>query len=115
MPNDTTNLTEVDQHPSLSQGLFIRHKELWFTDGSVVLRAENVLFRVHMSQLSRRSLLFRDMFALPQGPCGDADKSIEGCPVIELHDSPEDLSNLLIALYDGPYVYSSKALIDCIH
>ena len=27
---------------------------------------------------------------------------VEGCPVLHLHDSAEDVANLLIALYDGP-------------
>ncbi|CAL1715630.1 unnamed protein product [Somion occarium] len=92
----------------------MRHNDLWFSDGSVVLRAEQTLFRVHMSQLSRHSLLFRDMFTLPQPstasePSPSAIHSpqtdlgyIEGCPVIHLHDKAEDLANLLIALYDGP-------------
>jgi len=31
-----------------------------------------------------------------------ADETYEGCPVVELHDSAEDVANLLLALYDGP-------------
>ncbi|KAF8449411.1 hypothetical protein L210DRAFT_3471857 [Boletus edulis BED1] len=27
---------------------------------------------------------------------------IEGCPVLRLHDAPEDVANLLMALVDGP-------------
>ena len=27
---------------------------------------------------------------------------VEGCPVVPLHDSPEDVASLLYALYDGP-------------
>lgn len=84
-----------------------RHPDLWFSDGSVVLRAETTLFRVHISQLVRRSLFFRDLFALPQ-PAKDEvglDGTFDGCPLLILHDSAEDLSNLLNALYDGgPYV-----------
>jgi hypothetical protein len=49
-----------------------RHPDLWFEDGSVICRAENTLFCVHMSQLARHSLVFNDMFMLPQasGPEG---------------------------------------------
>lgn len=80
-----------------------RHSDMWFEDGSVICRAENVLFRVHMSQLSRHSVCFRDMFALASTSASknDADE-IEGCPVIVLHDAAEDVGNLLTALYDGP-------------
>lgn len=93
-----------------------KHSDLWFSDGSVVLRAEDTVFRVHISQLSRRSLFFRDLFSLPQpgppdssvadvnGPDGlwlGRDGMFEGCPLLLLHDSAEDLANLLNALYDG--------------
>jgi hypothetical protein len=96
-----------------------QHADLWFKDGSVVLRAENVLFKVHISQLSRHSTLFRDMFSLPQ-PKGnalaltsqgnvDSDSltEVDGCPIVHLHDSAEDVGNLLTALYDGPWVLVS--------
>jgi hypothetical protein len=94
--------TEANQDEGVS-----RHPNLWFSDGSVVLKAEGTLFRVHISQLVRRSLFFRDLFSLPQ-PGKDAvelDGTFGGCPLLVLHDSAEDLSNLLKALYDGgPYV-----------
>jgi len=101
-----------------------RHGDLWFKDGSVVLRAENMLFLVHMSQLARHSVCFSDMFSMPQ-PKRDAsmtgaspskikmDDSTEfdraflddckDCSVVYLHDTAEDLANLLAALYDGPH------------
>lgn len=85
----------------------VKHVDLWFSDGSVVLQAESTLFRVHKSQLARRSVVFSDMFTLPQpvvttSHATFADESYEGCPVVRLHDSAEDVSNLLLALYDGP-------------
>jgi hypothetical protein len=90
--------------PSLTQ-----HADLWFCDGSVILQAEFTLFRVHKSQLSRRSIVFSDMFALAQPPVMTthatlADETYEGCPVVRLHDSADDVANLLLALYDGPFV-----------
>ncbi|EGO20518.1 hypothetical protein SERLADRAFT_476777 [Serpula lacrymans var. lacrymans S7.9] len=106
---------------------FTKHDDLWFCDGSVVLRAENTIFRVHKSQLSRHSAFFHDLFSLPQPHHEksneqsraiidrnssssrssavlevDSENEIEGCPVIYLHDSAEDVENLLTALYDGP-------------
>ncbi|KIY67324.1 hypothetical protein CYLTODRAFT_422661 [Cylindrobasidium torrendii FP15055 ss-10] len=75
------------------------HDDLWFTDGSVILRAEHTIFRVHMSQLSRHSEVFRDMFGLAGK--GNVD-DLEGCPLIFLHDAASDLESLLISIYDGP-------------
>lgn len=94
-----------------------RHPDLWFKDGSVVCRAENVLFRVHMSQLSRHSECFRDMFSLASSPAEvhqdipagathpDSDDLdiLENCPIIFLQDKANDVGNLFTALYDGPY------------
>jgi hypothetical protein len=86
-----------------------QHIELWFSDGSVVLQAESTLFRVHKSQLARRSVVFSDMFTLPQPVVSTShatfsDESYEGCPVVRLHDTAADVANLLLALYDGPCV-----------
>lgn len=85
-----------------------KHTDLWFTDGSVILRAESTIYRVHISQLSRHSAFFRDLFTLPQSSStstdGDGTDSdfLDGCPLVHLHDAAEDVSNLLAALYDGP-------------
>ncbi|KAG9223994.1 hypothetical protein CCMSSC00406_0004390 [Pleurotus cornucopiae] len=101
-----------------------RHPDLWFPDGSVICRAENLLFRVHMYQLARRSVCFKDMFAVPQPrsphKAGKAkamenlncvqspDASdellhdITDCPTLCLQDRADDVANLFAALYDGP-------------
>lgn len=84
------------------------HTDLWFPDGSIVLRAENTLFRVHMSQLSRHSVCFHDMFSLASASASTVVSSPEylriigNCPVLFLQDKADDLAHLLTALYDGP-------------
>ncbi|KAJ7620602.1 hypothetical protein DFH06DRAFT_1285706 [Mycena polygramma] len=75
----------------------ILRSDIWHDDGSVVLQAESTQFRIHWGVLSLHSAFFRDMRALPQ-PVDQP--SIEGCPVIELHDSAGDLKHLLHALYN---------------
>ncbi|KAJ7043554.1 hypothetical protein C8F04DRAFT_1072491 [Mycena alexandri] len=93
------------------------HADLWFKDGSVICQAERTLFRVHISQLSRHSALFRDIFQLPQ-PARSRSRSLssvdtlddtravleecENCPVVFLHDGADDVAHFLVALYDGP-------------
>jgi len=99
-------MKDIASSPSPKEPL-VKHVDLWFSDGSVVLQAESTLFRVHKSQLARRSVVFSDMFTLPQpvvttSHATFADESYEGCPVVRLHDLAEDVANLLLALYDGP-------------
>lgn len=100
-----------------------RHNDLWFYDGSLVCRAENTLFRVHMSLLARHSVCFEDMLAIPQ-PEEELDEKTgfdlsqerdwkagnrakARIPVIVLHDAAEDVEYLLKALIDGPWVFHS--------
>ncbi|KAL1743223.1 hypothetical protein HDZ31DRAFT_65227 [Schizophyllum fasciatum] len=77
-----------------------RHPDLYLADGSVIVRAEDTLFRVHISMLARHSIFFRDVFAMPKG--GEGADRLDGCPVLFLQDRAEDVANLLSALYDGP-------------
>ena len=72
-----------------------RHPDLWYDDGSIVLKAETTLFRVHRTTLSAHSTVFSDMFSIPQPPDQDA---IEGCTVICLPDTAYDMEFLLRAL-----------------
>nr|GAT49874.1 predicted protein [Mycena chlorophos] len=85
-----------------------RSPELWHTDGSLVLEAHDTQFRVHWSVLSRHSTFFRGLNDLPQ-PLEQPRPSIEGCPVVELYDAPEDVEQLLKALYD-PLFFVQKSL-----
>ncbi|KAJ7649978.1 hypothetical protein FB45DRAFT_6491 [Roridomyces roridus] len=75
----------------------VRSSEIWHSDGSVVLQAGCTQFRVHWGVLSLHSSVFRDLQGLPQ-PVNEP--KIEGCPVIELSDSSEDVETILNALYD---------------
>jgi len=70
-------------------------------DGNVVLEAEDTQFKVHRSVLCRHSPVFRDMFTMPHVG-GEGDSVVEGCPVVRLQDSAQDLKYLLLALYGEP-------------
>lgn len=93
----TTNANDArPAKPQRTESALTR-SDIWYDDGSVVLQAEATQFRVHWSVLSLHSAFFRDMRTLPQ-PADE--QSVEGCPVIELHDSSTDLDILLSVLYD---------------
>ncbi|RPD53663.1 hypothetical protein L227DRAFT_384391 [Lentinus tigrinus ALCF2SS1-6] len=75
-----------------------RDEEFWFEDGSVILVARNVEFRVYMRVLADHSPVFADMFSLPQPKSAATDRA-HGCPIVPLEeDSPEDLRHVLRAL-----------------
>lgn len=81
----------------------------WFEDGNIILSVEDdhgyVLkaFKVHRGVLARQSEVFNDMFVIPR-PTTSSDPvdQIDGCPIVRLHDRPNELSYLIKALYDGP-------------
>ena len=84
--------------------------EPWFEDGNIILIAhtgddqDGVAFKVHRGILSRHSEIFRTMFEIPQGS-SDAEM-LDDCLIVRMYDLPNELSNLITALYDGAYVPS---------
>lgn len=74
-----------------------RHPDLWFKDGSIVLKVQKTLFKVHQSLLSSHSTIFADMLGVPQPP---DQNTIEGCPLVEVPDDAADFAYLLKAIYD---------------
>lgn len=82
--------------------------DIWYEDGNVVLQAEGVQFRVHKSILAQSSSVFRDMFSFPQPPPSDEDMMIEGCPVVHLTDSAEEVRYVLQAIFERKCVVGSR-------
>ena len=83
----------------------IKNDELWMEDGNIVLIAETTSFCVHRGVLSGYSVVFKDLFSIPQPPQAEAEM-IEGLPVVHLPDAAEDLANFLDLLYFGiRYLY----------
>ncbi|PIL26303.1 hypothetical protein GSI_12059 [Ganoderma sinense ZZ0214-1] len=76
------------------QGQRERDAQFWYEDGTVILVAHNVEFRVYKGVLAQHSLFFRDMFSLPQPPNADGEVS---CPIVPMSDSPEDVRHVLQA------------------
>ena len=73
------------------------HPELSFDDGNIVLVAGNTSFRVHKSQLARKSPVFKHWFATK-----DFEKTADGCDVMHVENSAKDLGVFLDAVYNGP-------------
>ncbi|PPQ79629.1 hypothetical protein CVT24_010039 [Panaeolus cyanescens] len=97
-PNSTPTSNDTNLVPEsvVEQPMEIEQGSVWMEDGNVILQAENTQFRVHKSILSRASSVFRDMFSLPRSPTAIPETTAlaEGCPVVHLHDTAEDLSFL---------------------
>ena len=86
--------TEHDTNPKLR-----RHHKYWLDDGSLILRAQNDLYKVHRTLLERHSRLLATLHS----PDGDRGKSVEGLAVVHLPEELEvrsgDVEILLEYLY----------------
>ncbi|KAH7878432.1 uncharacterized protein C8R40DRAFT_1158997 [Lentinula edodes] len=91
------NIQETSAKASLDMTTLF-HTDIWFKDGNIVLIAGSFAFKVHSGQLERHSEMFAGMLDVPQPTVQDV---LDECPVVEMHDSPDDLYHFLIALYDG--------------
>ena len=69
--------------------------ELWYEDGTIVITAQDVAFKVYKGPLIEHSPVFNDMLSLPQPSTSTTDAS---CPIIPLHDSPDELRHVLQVL-----------------
>ena len=72
-----------------------RDDQYWLEDGNLVLLAGQTAFRIDKGLLARQSIVFRDMFVASHPATG---LTCDGCPIVRLSDSPEDLRALLQAL-----------------
>ncbi|KAJ6572785.1 hypothetical protein DFH09DRAFT_916516 [Mycena vulgaris] len=89
----------------------IRVDDLWFSNDTLVLKADKKVFRVTKSVLTMRSSVFRDMVAFPTPTIEDAE-IIEGSPVVLLHDSADAVEVFLRAIFDSSYFMPPPALVE---
>lgn len=77
--------------------------EFWFSDGTIILIAQDVEFRFYRALLAYHSPVFRTMFT-EQHPSRlvpiDGYQSFT-CPVVTLPDSPQDLRHIFRAYVSG--------------
>lgn len=76
-----------------------RDAEFWFGDGTVILVAGDVEFRIYKGLLADYSPVFKTMFAKqhPVRPMPIDECHSIPCPVVRLKDSPYDLRHILRA------------------
>lgn len=86
--------------------------EFWYADGSIVLVAGNEAFRVHHGVLSQHSGVFRDMLALPQTGEETETDIIDGCAVVRLSDSSDQLRIMLRAIYKNRTYFKSDEVVE---
>jgi hypothetical protein len=78
------------------RGLLLRHPTISFNDGNIAIVTGNYYFLVH------KGLLYRHSEVLAAAELSKTTLQIcEGVPVLQLDDSPEDMAEFLLALYDG--------------
>jgi hypothetical protein len=83
----------------------VRSTDVWYDDGTLVIRAENTLFRVYRGILASQSDIFKDMLSVPQPSGTDADaETIEDCVVVRVQDTAGDMTRFLRALHETRYV-----------
>ncbi|KXN83434.1 hypothetical protein AN958_01448 [Leucoagaricus sp. SymC.cos] len=76
-------------------------RDVWFDDGNLILQTDDALFRVYSGLLAARSSVFKDMLAFPAPPEGNL--SHDGCPVVRIYDSTEDVRYFLNGIFDSGY------------
>ncbi|CAK5281193.1 unnamed protein product [Mycena citricolor] len=86
-------------HTVKRQSETTRSDEFWYHDGSIIVLANGVMFRVHQTVLAAHSEVFSSLFNLPQPPA-ESNELVDGCRVVELHDAPEDVASLLRGIYN---------------
>ncbi|KAF5340603.1 hypothetical protein D9611_007346 [Ephemerocybe angulata] len=99
MPKRCRSVSEAEGQPStaVGQSPFERSSETWYRDGNIVLQAGNTQFKVHQGLLERQSSVFSELFSQPPKP---GVETVEGCRVVDLEESDEDIQLLLTALYE---------------
>lgn len=86
----------------------VRHADLSFVDGNIVVLAGSEYFLVHQGLLVRHSQVLHDLIkAMDPAP------AIEGRPVLSLPESSRSIAYLLQALYDGMSVLSLHTSLAC--
>lgn len=78
-----------------------RHDSLWLRDGSVVIAAIGLSFKVHSSVLERHSTVFRELLDETVDGAVIPAETFEDCKVLRVADKGSALTEFLNILYDS--------------
>ncbi|KAJ7874102.1 hypothetical protein B0H13DRAFT_1723438 [Mycena leptocephala] len=84
---------------------------LWFSNDTLVIRAENSIFRVSKSILAARSSVSEAMCEFPQST-SEGDCMMDGSQVVRLHDSAAEVESFLRAIFDSSYFMPPPSTVD---
>ncbi|KAI0742402.1 hypothetical protein C8Q80DRAFT_1108864, partial [Daedaleopsis nitida] len=101
VPGDNSgDSRSIEPHTSGEQQHWQRDPVFWFEDGTAVLIAGGVGFRIYRGVLADRLPVFRNIFPGAQSPHRESSGggSSWSCPEVYLSDSPEALRELLQVL-----------------
>ncbi|PIL26302.1 hypothetical protein GSI_12058 [Ganoderma sinense ZZ0214-1] len=109
-PKKRARTSEGGDNPDSTQTLSLqRDKTFWYDDGTIVVVAGNIEFRIYRGLLARYSPVFFDMLSFPQPPTvALSTNQTSDCPVVRLTDPPEDLRHVL---QSDPSFYTLSAWI----
>lgn len=84
-----------------------RHPNLSFDDGNFAIVTGDFYFLVHRGLLCRHSAVLKEASEELTNMTINASQrfELEGRPALRLQESPDDMSNFLLALYDGVCVF----------
>ncbi|PPQ74640.1 hypothetical protein CVT24_004234 [Panaeolus cyanescens] len=96
-------VADEPEHPGQPTDGPYNRGAIWMDDGNIIIQAGQTQFKVYKYMLLRCSSVFQSIFSLPQPQNGTLDpESVDGCPVVVVHDSPEDIEIILSAIYFAP-------------
>ena len=77
-----------------------RDTEYWFEDGTLLIVAQNIEFRVYKGLLTDRSVVLKELVSQSHThqTLSIGDQQTVRCPVVCVTDSPQDMRHLLRAL-----------------
>ncbi|KAK7001410.1 glutamine amidotransferase type-1 domain-containing protein [Favolaschia claudopus] len=80
----------------------LRSPEVWFDDGTIILEAESIQFKVFKGILAANSTVFNDMLVVGSS-IPETNEMVDGCPVVRVFDSALDMKHFLKALHHVGY------------
>ncbi|KAF7341311.1 hypothetical protein MVEN_01867400 [Mycena venus] len=91
---DTLSTTYPPHYPGTPE--MVRSRDVWFSDGNIIIEAENMSFRVYGQLVAAKSTVLADILSFPH-------YTVDGVPVVRLLDADEDLAALLKAILDSNF------------